>query len=409
MIRKVLLLTVLQIIILCLGAKTQPMSVQYYNMGQEALLQGDLFNAETQYTRAIELNQNYAEAYAQRGWVRWFSNRAGLALKDYNKAILLKPEIITTKNLRKVFGQLFEDYNEIIDDFNYTITIDTSEYKAYNGKEFIDLVAGDPFMKLDEYESELENDPENYQLMIRTALAEFYVHNYGNAIELCTRAIEANPNGQWAFFIRGNAYAMINNLSKSLKDYYSFEKIDNDFPVMYLNRGIVNVNLHNRYQAMEDFNMALKRRPDLYEAKYFKGKMLGENGKYDEAIDLLNEVISKDPTDLGALIHRGLYHKKRNNYIEALSDYDVVIKNETGIAEAYHNRGNLRVMIKDLNGAMDDFNEAISIDENLSITYFNRGVLRILMGDPFEGCLDIQKSRELGYKEAIDKIDLYCN
>jgi tetratricopeptide (TPR) repeat protein len=92
-----------------------------------------------------------------------------------------------------------------------------------------------------------------------------------------------------------------------------------------------------------------------------------------------------------------------------LSDYDVVIKNEINIAEAYHNRGNLRVMIKDLNGALEDFNEALSVDENLSITYFNRGVLRILIGDPYEGCMDIQKSRELGYEEAIDKVDLYCN
>lgn len=409
MIKKVLLLASIQVILLWLPAKAQPMYVQYYNMGQESILQGDLLNAEVQFTRAIELNENYADAYAQRGWARWFSNRGGLALKDYNKAISLKPEIINTKNLRKVFSQLFEDYNEVIDDFDYTITIDTSEYKAYNGKEFIDLVAGDPFTKLDEYEYELSNDPGNYQLMIRMALAEFYVHNYGNAIELCTKAIQDNPNGQWAFFIRGNAFAMINDLSKSLKDYYSFEKIDDDFPVLYLNRGIVNINMNNRYQAMEDFNLALKLRPDLYEAKYFKGKMLGENGKYDEAIGLLNEVISNDPGDLGALIHRGLYHKKINNYIEALSDYDVVIKNETGIAEAYHNRGNLRVMIKDLNGAMEDYNEAISVDENLSITYFNRGVLNILMGYPFEGCMDIQKSRELGYEEAMDKVDLYCN
>ena len=409
MFRKVLLLAFCQIILLWIPAMTQPMSVQYYNMGQESILQGDLLNAEVQFTRAIELNENYADAYAQRGWVRWFSNRAGLALKDYNKAISLKPEIIKTKNLRKVFNELFEDYNEIIVDFDYTITIDTSEYKAYDGKEFIDLVAGDPFKKLDEYELELRNDPENYALIIRTALAEFYVHNYGNAIELCTKAIEANPNGQWPFFIRGNAYAMINNLNNSLKDYYSFEKIDNTFPVLYLNRGIVNVNLNNRYQGMEDFNMALKLRPDLYEAKYFKGKMLGENGKYDEAIDLLSEVITNDPADLGALIHRGLYYKKINNYIEALSDYDVVIKNETGIAKAYHNRGNLRVMIKDLNGALEDYNEAISVDENLSITYFNRGVLNILMGYQYEGCMDIQKSRELGYEEAVGKVDLYCN
>ena len=386
----------------------QPMYLQYYNQGLESIMQGDLKSAEVEFTRAIELNENYADAYAQRGWVKWFSNRPGPALQDYNIAISLKPEVMTTKNLRNIFRVLFDDYNEVINDFNYTITIDTSEYKAYNGKEFVDLIAGDPFMKLDEYELELKNDPDNIPLMIRTALAEFYVHNYGNAIELCGRAIELNPNGQWAFFIRGNAFAMINELNKSLKDYYSFERIDKSFPVLYLNRGIVNMNLGNRYQAMEDFNAALKLRPDLYEAMYFKGKMLGENGKFDEAIELLSEVIKHHPQDIGALMHRGQYYKKKNNYIEALSDYDVIIKNDVEIAEVYHNRGNLRVMIKDLKGALEDFDEALSVDENLSKTYFNRGILKFLMGYPSEGCLDIRMSRELGYEEAMDKVDLYC-
>lgn len=386
----------------------QPMYLQYYNQGLEAIMQGDLKSAEVQFSRAIELNENYADAYAQRGWVKWFSNRPGPALQDYNIAISLKPEVMTTKNLRSIFRVLFDDYSEVINDFDYTITIDTSEYKAYNGKEFVDFVAGDPFKKLDEYELELKNDPDNYQLIIRTALAEFYVHNYGNAIILCSRAIEVNPNGQWAFFIRGNAFAMINELSKSLKDYYSFERIDNSFPVLYLNRGIVNMNLGNRYQAMEDFNAALKLRPDLHGAMYFKGKMLGENGKFDEAIELLSKVIEHHPKDIGALMHRGQYYKKKNNYIEALSDYDVIIKNDVEIAEVYHNRGNLRIMIKDLKGALEDFDEALSVDENLYKTYFNRGVLKFLMGYPADGCLDIQMSRELGYAEAIEKADLYC-
>jgi tetratricopeptide (TPR) repeat protein len=297
----------------------------------------------------------------------------------------------------------------VIDDFDYTIMVDTSEYQAYNGKEFVGLVAGDPFEMLEEYESELEKNPGNYQLIIRMALAEFYVHNYGNTIELCNRAIELNPNGQWAFFIRGNAYTKINELNKSLKDYYSFERIDNSFPVLYLNRGIANMNMDNRYQAMEDFNAALKIKPDLYEALYFKGKMLGENGKFDEAISLLSKVIEHNPRDLGALINRALFYKKKNNYIEALSDYDAIIKFDIEIPEVYHNRGNIRVMIKDLNGALEDFNEALSLDENLSRTYFNRGVLQFLMGYPSNGCMDIQKSRELGYAEAIEKGDLYCN
>ena len=372
-------------------------------------MQGDLLSAEVQLTRAIELNGNFADAYAQRGWVKWFLNRPGPALQDYNMAISLKPDILTSKNLRNIFREIFEDYNEVINDFEYTITVDTSEYKAYNGKEFIDLVAGDPQEKLNQYDLELKNDPNNYTLIIRKALAEFYLHNYGNTIDLCTRLIEINPKGQWPYFIRGNAYAMINDLTNSLKDYYQFEKIDDEFPVLYLNRGIANINKGNRYQAMADFNTALKLRPDLFEAMYFKGKMLGENGKYDEAIMLLNIVIEHDPADVGALMHRAMFYKKKNNYVEALSDYDDIIHLETGIAEAYHNRGNLRVMINDLEGALEDFNQALSIDENLSRTYFNRGVLKFLLKDPVDGCQDIHSSQSLGYEKAVEKAELYCN
>lgn len=404
-----ILLVVFSLFVLDRDLWAQPMYQQYYNMGVESVMRGDLQTAEVQFTRALELNENFADAYAQRGWVKWFSNRPGPALQDYNIAISLKPEILTTKNLRSIFRTIFEDYSEVINDFSYTITVDTSEYINYNGKEFIELVTGDPFTKLEEYDAELKHDPDNYQFIIRKALAEFYLHNYGNAIDLCTRAIELNPNIQWSYFIRGNAYAMINELNSSLRDYYLFENLDDDFPVLYLNRGITNVNLGNRYQAMEDFNTALKLRPDLYQAKYFKGKMLGENGRFEEAIELLSEVIVHDPTDLGALMHRGMFYKKLNNYVEALSDYDLFIKYDTGVPEAYHNRGNLRIMIKDLKGAVEDFNQALSMNENLAKTYFNRGVMKFLLGNPVDGCLDIERSRELGYDEAMEKMNLYCD
>jgi tetratricopeptide (TPR) repeat protein len=86
-----------------------------------------------------------------------------------------------------------------------------------------------------------------------------------------------------------------------------------------------------------------------------------------------------------------------------------MIKFNTGMARAYHNRANLKVMINDLKGAWNDYDMAIDLDENLSKTYFNRGVLKFLMGNPEDGCLDLWKSRDLGYEEAIDKTDRYCN
>lgn len=48
------------------------------------------------------------------------------------------------------------------------------------------------------------------------------------------------------------------------------------------------------------------------------------------------------------------------------------------------------------------------MNHDLDKPYFNRGVLKFLMGDPDEGCQDLWESRVLGYQEAIDKTDKYC-
>jgi len=408
MLRKVLIIIILNLISFHFS-NAQSMYQQYYDMGLNAMSQGDLRSAEVHFTRAIELSPNYADAYAQRGRVKWFSNRFADAMKDYNVAISIRPEILTSKNIRKIFRQLFEDYNEIIDDFAYTITIDTNEYKAYDGKQFVDLVGGDASKKLSQYEREVKKDPQNVQRIIRLALAEFYIQDYEATIENCNRALEINPGTQWAYFLRANAYAMVYELRRSLRDYYSFVEFNDDFPILYLNRGIVNIHLNNDFEALSDFDRAIKLRPDLYKAIYFKGKILGENGQLDEAIELLTNVIENEPDNYGAMVHRGLFYKQKNNYIEALSDYEMVIKYNTGIAKAYHNRANLKVMINDLKGAWDDYDSAIDLDPDLAKTYFNRGVLKFLMGNPDEGCIDLWKSRDLGYEEAIDKTDLYCN
>jgi tetratricopeptide (TPR) repeat protein len=94
--------------------------------------------------------------------------------------------------------------------------------------------------------------------------------------------------------------------------------------------------------------------------------------------------------------------------VEALADYDRVLILNNGLAKAYHNRGNIKVLLNDLASAREDYDMAIALDGNLEKTYFNRGVLRFLMGNPEEGCQDLWESRSLGYDEAVDKTDKYC-
>ena len=61
--------------------------------GEIRYAKGDFADALTSFSRAIELNPNYAIAYNNRGLIKKKSNDLEGALADYNKAIELDPEL----------------------------------------------------------------------------------------------------------------------------------------------------------------------------------------------------------------------------------------------------------------------------------------------------------------------------
>ncbi len=64
---------------------------------------GDLERAESDYTRAIELEPHWADAYAQRGLARVLSGRDGEAEQDFARCLTLN------KNLKQALERLIAE------------------------------------------------------------------------------------------------------------------------------------------------------------------------------------------------------------------------------------------------------------------------------------------------------------
>jgi len=108
MTRKIIFLYVL-IALYYWPAQTQPLAEQFYNQGMNLMAFGDITCAEVNFSKALEYNENFAEAYIQRGLVRWYLNKFGDAMRDYNRAFELKPELIKAKrNIRDIFRSLLK-------------------------------------------------------------------------------------------------------------------------------------------------------------------------------------------------------------------------------------------------------------------------------------------------------------
>ena len=112
-----------------------------------------------------------------------------------------------------------------------------------------------------------------------------------------------------------------------------------------------------------------------------QAEKLEAEGKYEEAIALLDKAIKKNPQNLYALINRGVDKSILEDYNGAIEDYTKIIKISPRNSLAYLNRGNNKARLGNYLEAIEDYNKLIRIkggyetkDGNFS--YIDMGCLK---------------------------------
>ena len=84
------------------GSESQPTAKQYFDMGVSNLVPNQYEKAIDDFTKAIELNPNFAEAYYNRGTVYATFRQYGEALNDWDKVLEIDPNHSDAINNREV-------------------------------------------------------------------------------------------------------------------------------------------------------------------------------------------------------------------------------------------------------------------------------------------------------------------
>ena len=116
-----------------------------------------------------------------------------------------------------------------------------------------------------------------------------------------------------------------------------------------------------------------KDKKTLIAQKWDEANRLYEQGKYNEAVKLCNEVIALDPNYDKAYYIRGIAYDDLNDSDRAIADYTKAIALDPNFAVAYYNRGRAYDDLKDYNSAIADYTKAIALDPNYAAAYNNRG------------------------------------
>lgn len=188
-----------------------------------------MYGAIKDFSEAIKINPQYAEAYNNRGITNIRYGKIAEGYRDLEKAGEL--------GLKEAFTTL-----KILRDTNSTNTFWITE---------------NDFQKISADTKKYNRQAEAINIYNK-GVAENLKGDDFQAIKYFTQAISLNPNYAEAFYNRGNNYYRINQKDKALEDFSSAIELNPDLLDALYNRALVKQELGNFAGAITDIKRAAK-------------------------------------------------------------------------------------------------------------------------------------------------------
>ncbi|MFQ5909386.1 MAG: tetratricopeptide repeat protein [Thermoplasmata archaeon] len=147
--------------------------------------------------------------------------------------------------------------------------------------------------------------------------------------------------------------------------------------------------------------------PNLDVPWYSKGAALTILGKYEEAIECIDNALKLSPNNEVALVNKGTALSRLGRHKEALKCYNEAIRVNSDYEVAWNNKGNALTRLRRYEEAIKCYDRAIQIDEEYREAWVNKGYVLAKMGD-YDGaarCADfVSRFSTLGTPRSTERL-----
>ncbi len=109
----------------------------YFKLGATSFRQGNFTDAISDFTEAVKINPNFAQAYNDRGLAYYNEGNYSTAIIDYNKAIGLDPDYADAYYNRGLAWDRQANQTQALSDFNKAIKIKPDNGQTYSNRAII--------------------------------------------------------------------------------------------------------------------------------------------------------------------------------------------------------------------------------------------------------------------------------
>ncbi|HEX7534448.1 MAG TPA: tetratricopeptide repeat protein [Syntrophales bacterium] len=218
-----------------------------------------------EYTQAIVLNPDYAEAYNYRGFA--YYNRGTitsdpgqheLAVKDFRKVVAMKPGTYSGYLAQGAIYVHQKEYERGIEEINKAIALNPDDALAYGLRGFIYMQekSKDPAKALADWSKVIARGS-LWSAMAYANRGVIFLEEkqYDMAIDDLSKSIELTPRNAPAYLGRGLALAFKGQFNRSIEDINRSIELNPKIPAAYNIRGMVYAQTGNP-KSIDDFHKA---------------------------------------------------------------------------------------------------------------------------------------------------------
>ncbi len=174
-------------------------AADYFARGLGEQNKGDLDAAITDYSKALELKTDFADAYNGRGVAKNAKGDLGGAIADYSKAIEIKPDFCFAYNNRGLAKKAKGDLDGAIADYSKAIEIKPDYEHAYGNRGDARQGKGDLEGAIADYTKIIELNPKLADAYNGRGCLHYYARAFADALIDFRKAIELNSSGDYFY------------------------------------------------------------------------------------------------------------------------------------------------------------------------------------------------------------------
>ncbi len=307
-------------------------------------------------------------------------NNSKLAFDSYSKAINIEPNFAFSYfNL----GLLFHDQNSFdhaIENYKKAISLNPNYIDAIFNLASVLKENGQDKQAINVYRSLLKKDYNHIDTHYNLGVIFKEINRFSSSIFHFNEVLKIKSKYIDTFLNLGTVYQKIKNFEKAIY-FYSLEcKINENNYMAYYLMGNTYIEIGDLQTAYQKFQKALQINPKFFNAFKYLGYIKQKEEDHTLAIQFFKKFLKINPACSETYNNIGLSFEEKKEFVKALNYYKNSLKYDPVNYLAHHNMGNVLQKLGELDGAMNSYEKALKICPNNAETLLNYGCTNLRKG-----------------------------